>query len=103
MISAHDPIPSPSPDLIQAPYLQMASRISRQEAHEGEDNVKAYYRIYNDQYCGYEVRVWRWWWPFWMQAGGTNTHFTLERAEKYARIRANRLVKDLGQIGRDDA
>lgn len=37
MISAHDPIPSPSPDLIQAPYLQMASRTSRQEAHEGED------------------------------------------------------------------
>lgn len=41
-------------------------------------------RIVSDNYCGYEVQVWRWWFPFWVEAGFTNTHATLEGAERWA-------------------
>lgn len=41
-------------------------------------------RIVEDRYAGYEVQVWSWWWPFWVQYNGTNTHCTVERAERYA-------------------
>lgn len=55
------------------------------------------YRIVKDAYLGYEVQVWRWWWPFWMQAGGTNTHRTLEGAERYAEANVRRVIKYLGK------
>lgn len=42
-------------------------------------------RIVTDSYGGFEVQVWRWWWPFWVQFGGINTHRSLERARLYAR------------------
>lgn len=48
----------------------------------------AKYRIVTDNYAGYEVQSWRWWWPFWIQ-GATNTHYSIEDAEKYAQRLAN--------------
>lgn len=55
------------------------------------------YRIVTDCYCGYEVQVWRTWWPFWV-AAGTNTHTSVEGATAYAERHASRVVKYLGQI-----
>ncbi len=42
-------------------------------------------RIYPDSFFsrGYEVCVWRWWWPFWVQPR-INTHDTIEEARQYA-------------------
>ena len=56
------------------------------------------YRIVTDRYCGYEVQVWRWWFPVWIQAGGSNTHATVERAEAYARRIAGRIIKQLADL-----
>lgn len=42
------------------------------------------YRIVRDNYLGYEVQYWRLWYPFWVQAGGSNTHDSLEEARLYA-------------------
>lgn len=58
----------------------------------------AHYKIVRDRYLGYEVRVWRWWFPFWMQAGFTNTHSSVDAAERWARERASGCVKHLGQL-----
>ena len=44
------------------------------------------YRIVRDSYSGYECQTWRLWFPFWMQ-GRTNTHRSIEDAEKYIRSR----------------
>ncbi len=52
------------------------------------------YRIYPDQWAGYEVRVWRIWWPFWVLMGFANTFETAEKAEAYA-IKQVTGVKDL--------
>jgi len=41
-------------------------------------------RIVRDRYLGYEVQVWRWWFPFWIQAGDVNTFSSVESAEKWA-------------------
>lgn len=57
--------------------------------------LKPYYRIVRDAYAGYEVQTWRWWFPIWIQ-GWTNTHFTKEAAEEWARNRS--AVKYLGQL-----
>lgn len=46
--------------------------------------MKARYRIVTDRYAGYEVQVWRWWWPFWVMAGFCNTHSTIEQARAFA-------------------
>ena len=47
------------------------------------DLFRTRYRIVRDFYAGYEVQ-WRYWWmPFYVQAGYTNTHFTIESARKY--------------------
>ena len=58
----------------------------------------ARYRIVRDSYCGYEVQVWRWWFPFWLQCGFVNTHATIEAAEAYARrkVSGRAVVKYLG-------
>ena len=41
-------------------------------------------RIVRDSYSGYEVQVWRLWFPFWVQLGGTNTSSSVEDAREYA-------------------
>ncbi len=56
-----------------------------------------YYRIVRDRYCGYEVQSWRWMWPFWVQAGGTNTHTTIEAARRYAEGHARGVEEYLGK------
>lgn len=44
------------------------------------------YRIIEDDYCGYEVQVKRWFFPFWFQVWGeaspTNTSGTLVKAKE---------------------
>jgi hypothetical protein len=45
--------------------------------------VRKRWRIVKDNFAGFEVQSWRWWWPFWLQ-GRTNTHASVEEAEKYA-------------------
>lgn len=44
---------------------------------------KTRYRIVRDRWLGYEVQVWRWWWPKWTCAGFSNTHSSIERAERW--------------------
>lgn len=58
------------------------------------------YRIVRDVYCGYEVQVRRWWWPFWMQAGFTNTHVSVDKAERWAKQHAQWCVKNLGNLSK---
>lgn len=49
---------------------------------------KRKYRIVRDGYLGYEVQFKPWWLPIWVQAWGeigpSNTHISLEEAEKFA-------------------
>lgn len=48
-----------------------------------ESLFRTRYRIVRDRWSGYEVQ-WRYWWmPFYVQAGYTNTHCTIERAKRY--------------------
>ena len=58
---------------------------------------KTRYRIVTDNYCGYEVQRWCWWWPFWTDTFGgkiTNTHSSVEKAEAWLRSRTTeRVVK----------
>lgn len=62
--------------------------------------MRAHYRIVTDKYAGFEVQVWRWWWPFWVQAGFTNTHCSVEQAERWAISHASGgVVKNLGKLG----
>jgi hypothetical protein len=51
------------------------------------------YRIVNDAYAGYQVDYKPWWSPFWIQAGFTNTHSSLERAEDFMNRHKNKVVK----------
>ena len=46
-------------------------------------NFNTQYRIVKDSYCGYEVQYRRWWFPFWVQHGFTNTHISVEKAREY--------------------
>lgn len=45
--------------------------------------MKTRYRIVKDRYCGYEVQQWRWWWPVWTTCAFSNTHISVERAERW--------------------
>jgi hypothetical protein len=45
--------------------------------------MKTKYRIVGDRYLGYECQIWRWYWPFWVQMGFTNTHSSIEDAKRY--------------------
>lgn len=61
------------------------------------------YRIVTDAFSGYEVQVRRWWFPFWLQCGGTNTHASIDKAEAYAkryaeRMESKKVVKELGDL-----
>lgn len=60
--------------------------------------MKNEYRIVRDNYAGYEVQIRRWWFPLWVQVNFINTHFSIERAEKYAKDHANGDVKYLGRL-----
>lgn len=53
-------------------------------------------RIVNDNYSGYEVQIWRWYWPFWMMPGySINTFRSVSQAEEYANKIKNPVVKYL--------
>lgn len=54
--------------------------------------MKNKFRIVTDRYAGYEVQTKKWWFPFWIMAGGTNTHPSLESAQRYAEKVMNRVV-----------
>lgn len=58
----------------------------------------AEYRIVRDNYCGFEVQIRRWWWPFWCQADFSNTHSSIEAAEQWAKVHAASHVKYLGNL-----
>ena len=53
---------------------------------------KTKWRIVQDIYCGYEVQYKRWWFPFWIQHGFTNTHFSIERAQEYLKKARKQVV-----------
>lgn len=53
------------------------------------------YRVVTDAYSGYEVQCWRLWFPFWVQAGCTNTHRTIEEARAYAKRHSGMVVEYL--------
>jgi hypothetical protein len=55
--------------------------------------MMAQYRIVRDTYNGYEVQVRRWWFPFWVQLGFSNTHTSIERAEAWAEAAMKKEVK----------
>lgn len=55
------------------------------------------YRIVRDGYCGYEVQIRRWWWPFWVEASFCNTHSSIEQAERWAEKHAQGTIKYLGK------
>lgn len=58
------------------------------------------YRIVTDNYLGYEVQQWSWYWPFWIQTNHTNTHATEEVAEQWIRlyVRQGTVVRKLGTL-----
>lgn len=57
------------------------------------------YRIVRDEYLGFEVQIWRWWFPIWVQAGDIiNTHSSEELAIEYAKRHAQRVVRNLGPL-----
>ena len=55
--------------------------------------MKTRYRIVKDNYCGYEVQVWRWYFPFWKQLGFCNTHPSVEKARQYIEGLSNQVVE----------
>lgn len=58
---------------------------------------KTQYRVVRDEWSGYAVQERRWWWPFWVE-GVSNTHGSIEAAERYATQRAKPVVKYLGEL-----
>ena len=70
----------------------------RSNAGLGVSPLRPRYRIVRDGHAGFEVQVWRWWLPLWLQAGFCNTHFSEERAAAYANRHANPVVRDLGHL-----
>lgn len=58
----------------------------------------AEYRIVEDRWAGFEVQIRTRWWPFWRQPR-TNTHSTMEAAERWALAYATGpKVKYLGKL-----
>jgi hypothetical protein len=49
------------------------------------------YRVVRDNYCGYEVQTWRFWFPFWVQ-GRVNTHRSIEEAKEYIKKLKDKVV-----------
>jgi hypothetical protein len=57
------------------------------QAVKSSDSVSTWwkrYRIVRDNYAGYEVQCWRFWFPVWIQCNLTNTHSTIEAARRHA-------------------
>jgi hypothetical protein len=64
---------------------------------------KTKYRIVTDRYLVYQVDQKVWFWPFWCEVDGGNTHRSEDEAEGWlcAHLRRRkRVVKYLGAIGR---
>ena len=40
------------------------------------------YRIIRDNYAGFEVQKWRWYFPFWIQLNFVNTNISINQAIK---------------------
>lgn len=38
------------------------------------------YRITRDNYAGFEVQKWRWYYPFWTQLNFVNTNISIDKA-----------------------
>ena len=49
----------------------------------------SYYRIRRDNFAGFEVQVWRWWFPIWVQLNCVNTHSSVEKAEAFLNNHSN--------------
>lgn len=68
---------------------------------DGEDNrlSRKHYRIVTDRAHGFEAQARYWWWPFWCQLNGVNTHRTVEEAVAcIERDLAPRVVRVLGRV-----
>jgi hypothetical protein len=55
--------------------------------------MKTRYRIIRDNYCGYEVQVWRWYFPFWIADGLFNSHSSIERARQFIDKKGKEVVE----------
>jgi hypothetical protein len=44
---------------------------------------KRRFRIVTDKYLGFEVQIKKWYYPFWLQVGYTNTHLSIEDAKDF--------------------
>ena len=62
----------------------MGSRLPQKERLLTTEIIMTAYRIVTDKYSGYEVQAKRWWFPFWLQCGHTNTHRSVDAAERWA-------------------
>ncbi len=58
----------------------------------------AQYRIVTDMYCGYEVQVRYWWFPFWRQLANCNSHSSVEKAEDWAKRLPGQEIKRWGHM-----
>lgn len=50
------------------------------------------YRIVRDSYAGFEVQIWRIWFPFYVMVGYSNTHISVEKAKEFIEGHKNRVV-----------
>lgn len=50
------------------------------------------YRIVKDTYSGFEVQIWRLWFPFWVQKDCINTYPSLERAIEAIEIYKTKVI-----------
>lgn len=50
------------------------------------------YRIIKDSYSGFEVQIWKLWFPFWIQCNWVNTHSSIERAKNFIEIHKKKVV-----------
>ena len=64
--------------------------------------LKNEYRIVTDSWLGYEVQIRRWWFPLWLEID-TNTHPSIERAERFAERHAKEKgsTKYLGKLPKE--
>ena len=53
---------------------------------------KTKYRIVTDAYLGYEVQFRVWFFPFYLQCNGSNTHPSLEAAKAYLGKQKTKIV-----------
>jgi len=63
-----------------------------------KDLFKPEFRIVTDNYCGYEVQHRYPLWPFWMQTGFVNTHFSIKQAKEYIDQKRSKVVWKEGDL-----